>query len=141
MDSQSEAFAGLDPVVVEEVLANPDATRKIGEEETNSARASMAQGIVINFMTCRSVASAYATWVLEGVRPTLPTVPEVTVPKEPSYGDARAIHQRLVTAIDSGDPSRLRAYLEGPSSCGHWIPAKPGDVSGPTIEDALKEIR
>jgi len=100
----------------------------------------MAQGIVINFMTCREVAAGYRTWVTQGVRPKLRPVPSVGAEKQPSYDDAKAIRDRLESLIASGDPSQLRVTLEGPSSCGHWIPAKPGDVSGPTIEDSLKGI-
>jgi hypothetical protein len=136
----SAVFDGLPAAVVSEVLENPDATRKILEEETVSARDSMAQGIVINFMTCREVAAAYQQWVTEGVRPHLADVPKVSAPREPSYPDAQAIHARLESLIASGDPSRLEATLQGPSSCGYWIPARPGDVSGPTIEDSLKDI-
>lgn len=133
-------FDGLDPAVVSEVLANPEARLKILEEETISARDSMAQGIVINFLTCREVAAGYRRWVTAGVRPTLKPVPTVAEPKQPSYGDAQGIHDRLEALIASGDPSQLKQTLEGPSSCAHWIPAKPGDVSGPTIEDSLKDV-
>jgi len=136
----SAMFDGLPTAVVSEVLENPDATRKILEEETVSARDSMAQGIVINFMTCREVAAAYRQWVTEGVRPHLAAVPTVSAPQEPSYPDAQAIHARLESLVASGDPSQLEATLKGPSSCGHWIPARPGDVSGPTIEDSLEDI-
>ncbi|RNL60583.1 hypothetical protein EFK50_19905 [Nocardioides marmoriginsengisoli] len=139
--ADAPVFQGLDGKVVAEVLANPDASRKIAEEETDSARDSMAQGIVINFVTCREVAAAYRSWLTTGVRPELAPVPAVRSPQEPSYTDARGIREHLVARILSGDPSQLRAYLEGPSSCGHWIPAVPGDVSGPTIEDSLKEVQ
>lgn len=138
--ASAPVFDGLDPAVVSEVLANPEASRKILEEETISARDSMAQGIVINFLTCREVASDYRTWVTTGVRPSLKPVPVVAEPKQPSYGDAQAIHDRLESYVASGDPSQLAQTLTGPSSCGHWIPAKPGDVSGPTIEDSLKDV-
>ena len=70
-------FDGLPSAVVSEVLANPDASRKILEEETTSARDSMAQGIVINFMTCREVAAGYQSWVTQGIRPELEPVPAV----------------------------------------------------------------
>lgn len=137
----SEIFAGLDRPLVEEVLANPNASRKIAEEETESARHSMAQGIVINFWTCRWVAGAYREWVTQGRRPDVPPVPRVGAPQEPSYGDALVIRDSLAARVASGDPSALREYLTGPSSCGHWIPAEPGDVSGPTIEDSLEDLR
>lgn len=133
-------FEGLPPAVVAEVLENPDASRKILEEETASARDSMAQGIAINFITCREVAAGYRSWVTDGIRPTLKPVAKVGAEKQPSYGDAQVVRDHLESLIASGDPSQLKATLEGPSSCGHWIPAEPGDVSGPTIEDSLKGI-
>ena len=133
-------FDGLPSAVVSEVLANSDASRKILEQETTSARDSMAQGIVINFMTCREVAAGYQRWLTQGIRPELEPVPAVGAEKQPSYDDARVIHDRLESLIASGDPSQLKATLVGQSSCGHWIPAQPGDVSGPTIEDSLRDI-
>ena len=121
-----------------EVLANPVAVGKIEEETTPSSQASLAQGIVINFITCRSVADVYQNWVRTGVRPELPALPPVSEPQQPAYDDAVQMQSRLEGLMDSGDPAQLRSYLTGVSSCGHWIPAESRDVSGPTIEDSLQ---
>lgn len=40
-------------------------------------------------------------------------------------------------SVESRDPENLRDRLIGEGRCGEWIPAQPGDVSGPTIEDIV----
>lgn len=136
----SSIFDGLNAQVVTEVLANPDAASKITDEDSAEAQASMAQGIVINFIVCRQVAADYRSWLTTGARPALARLPTPSHPQQPSYGDWQLGRTHLQGLFDSGDPAQVRNYLTGESSCGHWIPAKPGDVSGPTIEDSLKDV-
>lgn len=136
--TDSAAFAGIDGDVAREVLSNPVSSAKIEEETTESSRASMAQGIALNFIMCRSTAQLYQDWVRTGVAPELPAVPTVDEPQQPAYDDTLLTQERLGDLIASGDPAELLGFLTGESSCGHWIPATPGDVSGPTIEDSLR---
>ncbi|GAB3089768.1 hypothetical protein [Nocardioides zeae] len=140
LTADAAAFDGLDQAVVEEVLENPDAVGKIEDEASSSAAASMAQGITINFVVCRRVAADYRTWVTTGAVPTLAALPEPTRPQQPSYADWQRMHDDLAALYASGDPAQVRGFLTGESSCGHWIPAEPGDVSGPTVEDVVGEI-
>lgn len=139
LTTASSVFAGLDSVVVQEVLDSPVASGKINEETDLADRDSLAQGIVVNFITCRDVARAYEEWVTSGQAPTLAPG---AVPDDPLawYEYEPANRERLESAIASGDPSRLRPYLVEESSCGNWIPAKPGDVSGPTIREAIEAL-
>lgn len=139
LTSESSVFAGLNPKVVQEVLDNPVASGKIAEETEETNRDSLAQGIVVNFITCREVAHAYQEWVTTG---TAPTLAPGAVPDDPLawYEYEPANRERLKSAMSSGDPARLRPYLVEESSCGNWIPAKPGDVSGPTIREAIESL-
>jgi hypothetical protein len=133
-------FAGLDPAVVREVLTNPDAMGKV-DAEPSPTRASLAQGIVENFIECRAEYTALRDWVTTGTKPVLAAMPKPTSPVQPSYDDVKAQHQRVAAAIDAGDPSPLRVDLtDVDGGCGVWIPEKAGDITGPTIADAVKEL-
>jgi hypothetical protein len=136
LDGSSPAFAGLDPRVVTEVLENPTAARKISEEP-ESTRDSMAQGIVRNFIVCREFLSAYETWLRSGVAPSSPPLPTPSNPLDPSASGWAQEYQNYAGPLNSGDISELKAALTNESGCGVWVPAKPGDVSGPTIADVV----
>ena len=130
-------FEGLDQTVVGEVLNDPVALQKI-EEEPSDTRESMAQGIVINFMVCRDALRVYQGWRNTGVAPSLEPLPTPTNPREPSYSDWITSYANLETRVDSGELEQLRFWLTAEGSCGRWIPARPGDVSGPTIRDVVE---
>lgn len=129
-------FQGLDPTVVSEVLANPVAVKKI-DEEPAATRDSMAQGIVRNFIVCREFLVAYQDWQRTGLPPRDPSLPEPTNPLDPSNTAWLQEFPQYVATLHSGDPSRLRELLTNQSGCGSWIPASPGDVSGPTIASVV----
>lgn len=140
LDPADQAFAGIDKAIVTEVLENPEAAENIGLSATDGQAQSMAQGIALNFITCRAAGDAYRSWVMTGETPTTVTVPHVEHPIDPGHQAVEDFVQAVNTATASGDPATLRANLSGPGSCGSWIPAEPGDVSGPTIEDTLEDI-
>lgn len=133
----SDAYAGLDQAVVQEVFANPVAIQKI-DEEPESTRLSMAQGIVRNFMVCRNAYDTYEQWLTTGERPELAPLPVPENPEEPSNGDWDVTFKALQDRLKSGEPDQLREWLTAEGSCGAWIPATPGDADGPTIRDAIE---
>ena len=134
---ESEVFSGLDPVVVSEVFANTVAQQRIAEEPPET-RESMAQGITRNFIVCRDAYRAYDDWIHTGTAPELEPLPIPTSPREPSSSDWTKSYQSLQDRVSSGEVQQLREWLTATGSCGQWIPATPGDVSGPTISDAIE---
>lgn len=136
LDAGSDVFEGLDPEVVAEVMANPVAWGKV-QEEDEQTRASMAQGIVRNFIQCRGAFDAYRSWVTTGTTPEVPVVDAVVHPLEPAAGAIEQSQAYIEDAIASGEPARLKDFLVGEARCGEWIPVEPGRPDGPTIEDAL----
>lgn len=129
------AFAGLDPAVVKEVLDNPVAQERAKSDDPTDER-SVYQGIVRNFIGCRSALAAYQEWVHTGTAPPLPDQPKPTnvMPSNRSMQVAIKLWQ---DALASGDISLLRANLTNESGCGVWIPAKPNDVNGPSVADVV----
>jgi len=61
-------------------------------------------------------------------------------PVEPSNATTVMAHETITRALESGDPQPLRQFLVGEGTCGQWIPAEPGDVSGPTIADEVQGL-
>jgi len=136
--ADAKHFQGLDPAVVAEVLTNPVARQKI-EEEPSATRESMAQAIVINFILCRDAFRVYRDWINTGRAPDLAPPPLPTNPRDPSFSGLESYYGLFESAIDSGELERLRFVLTAEGSCGRWIPAVPGDSSGPTIMDSIEE--
>jgi len=134
----AEYFEGLDRAVVAEVLDHPAALQKI-EEEPSATRESLAQAIVINFMTCRDALRVYQGWVNTGVAPSLEPLPAPTNPREPGFASNQSQYALFEASIDSGELEQLRFSLTAQASCGEWIPALPGDAAGPTIKDVVEE--
>lgn len=130
-------FRGLPTEVVAEVLSNSNAQANVDILRPDE-RAHMWQGMAINFTFCRQEFSAYQTWVTTGVRPPAPVF---TPPSQP-VGDMLAAWNRDYAAlrrlIESGDAATVARDLTGDASCGNWIPARPGDTSGPTIGDVVR---
>lgn len=136
LDAGSEAFDGLDPAVVDEVMQNPVAWGKV-QEEDEQTRASMAQGVVRNFVQCRGAYDAYRSWVTTGTTPDVPVMDAASHPLEPAATAIEQSQAYIEAAISSGEPARLRDFLVGEARCGEWIPVEPGKPDGPTIEDAV----
>ena len=132
----ADVFQGLDPTVVSEVLANPAARAKI-ETEPKEGQPGLAQGIVMNFIVCRDLLKDYQQWQQTGIAPTLKPLPRPTNPDPLTDEDWELSYLDIKESIESGDPEELRDLLTGNPSCGEWIPAQPGDISGPTIEDVI----
>lgn len=139
LSAESAIFEGLDGAVVQEVLDSPVAFGKV-KQMTEDVQASMAQGIVRNFVQCRAAYSAYESWVTTGVAPQAPPVSTPTQPVEPSNETTDRAQAVIESAIASGEPSRLRDFLVGEARCGEWIPVDPGDPEGDTIADAVEAL-
>lgn len=130
-----KTFAGLDPAVVREVVNFPAAQDRVAGD-AEAVAAARYQGMVRNFVACRSALATYQAWLSSGVAPELPNQPTPTYPAataEDMDNDIAAIKRDLA----SGDITLLRDRLTNPSGCGNWIPAEPGDAHGPTIADAV----
>lgn len=127
-------FAGLDPSIVAEVVASPVVREKI-DEEGDETKESLAQGIARNFAVCRDAHRVYETWIQTGVVPSLNPLPMPANPAEPSASWWITDYAWLEAQVESGEPDKLRLWLTGEGTCGEWIPATPGDASGPTIKD------
>jgi hypothetical protein len=128
-------FAGLDPAVVSEVLANPVAQDRI-KGDTPQDREMRLQGMAMSFMVCRDLYRVYETWVTTGQAPQPAPLP---TPEDPR-ADWQFEFGSQLRAVESGDPDQLRQVLTGPGTCGEWIPTTPGQASGPTIEDSVRAL-
>jgi hypothetical protein len=137
ISGNADSFKGLDPSVVAEVLANPVASQKL-QEEPEATKASLAQGMVRNFILCRQAFHVYQGWITTGTPPSLGPLPTPTHPLEPSNSAEVHDYAAVRTAIRSGEVEQLRFWLTAQGSCGQWIPAKAGDASGPTIKDVVE---
>jgi hypothetical protein len=135
LSASEPAFAGLDAAVVAEVLGSPAARTNVAGDDPAVA-ASRYQGMVRNFTACRDALTVYQEWVATGVAPLLPVQP---APDNPAASDKamKQVIARLEREAASGDISLLRAELTNDSGCGAWIPAEPGNASGPTIADVV----
>lgn len=139
LSAADPVFAGLDSAVVTEVLTNPTATQRrqgLGRAEDET----MAQGMVFNFVYCRAGLNAYKSWMSNGIPPAAPVKPSASKPTA-ADADFATQYKQLASAIHDGDPSALRSMLTAESGCGSWVPAKPGDTSGPTVADATRLVK
>lgn len=128
-------FAGLDPAVVSEALAHPQLKENWeGLPDDDKAR---AQNAVRNFANCRASLWVYQEWLRSGKAPSYPPQARPTNPQKWAADMDREVE--LSTKLASGgDISALRADLVNESGCGSWIPAKPGDINGPTVGDVVR---
>lgn len=135
-DSRDPVFAGLDPMLVEEVLASPAAQWRV-EGDNEELAASRYQGMVRNFALCRSAFAAYQEWLTSGSAPDLPAQP---VPTNPGLyaSDLDSSIEIYRDLLSSGDISLLRDELTKETGCGSWVPASPQDSDGPTIATAIR---
>lgn len=132
-------FEGLPADVVAEVLDNPAARANIDMPLDPAERNSLWQGMVTNFIMCRQLLGIYQAWEQTGTPPIRQFVmPEPKNPLQPSYRSLQSLYEYYGSHMRAGQIDTLRADLLNESACGNWIPAKPGDVSGPTIADAVR---
>jgi hypothetical protein len=139
LSADSAIFEGLDPAVVQEVLDSPVAFGKVQQMEEDT-QASMAQGIVRNFVQCRGAYSAYRSWLTTATAPAVPALSDPTAPVEPSNEATERAQVVIAAAIRSGEPAQLRDFLVGEARCGEWIPVVPGEPAGDTIADAVEAL-
>lgn len=133
-------FAGLPPQVVNEVLQNPEAQANIAMPVSGQARDALWQGMVGNFVFCRQMLSFYETWHSTGAKPA--SFPTPVTPEHPlsSYQDVLNTYAFYKTRVATGDIRVLQDLLLNDSGCGKWIPATPGDSTGPTIADVVRAL-
>lgn len=133
----AQLFQGLDPVVVQEVLDNPVHERDISALP-ESTRDRGWQYTVAEMDACRDLHAAYQEWLRTGEQPKLPAW-DVPQAPEPGYLElAQSAEKVMRAAYEGGDPAEVVTYLTAEGSCGTWVPAKPGDVKGPTIAKTVK---
>lgn len=134
--AEDPVFAGLDRGTTEEVLASPVAKERVAGDGQAEMRARY-QNIVRNFYACRSALSVYQEWVASGAAPEFPHQP---VPANPAMwaDDEDQDVADFKEAAASGDIERLRNKLTNESGCGAWVPAKTGDLTGPTVGDVVR---
>ena len=99
----------------------------------------MWQGMVQNFAICREATRVYLEWQKSGSAPKVARSQPPSNPEQPSADDAVRAWEYYEKLAKQGDIEQLRQALTSESSCGAWIPAKPGDIKGPTIADTLKK--
>lgn len=139
ISAQDPAFSGLPHELVAEVLESPVAKQRVAGDDEALAKARY-QGMVRNYAACRSALGVYQEWMRTGRPPAYPPQPRPNNPASFAEDMDRDIahFQQLAR---SGDISLLRQELVSDSGCGAWIPAKPGDPSGPTISDVVRGVR
>jgi len=136
-------FEGLPKDVVSEVLANPTALANVEmwPEEETEGRNALWQGMVINFTQCRQILSIYEEWGTTG-KPS--SLPNLVLPSHP-VGDvvrtARQVDSSYRELLAKATRTELGDFLKNESGCGVWIPAKPGDVSGPVIAEIVESLQ
>lgn len=138
----SVLFEGLPRDVVSEVLANPTALANVAiwpEEETDGRNA-LWQGMVINFTQCRQMLSIYEEWRTTGEPSSLPPLVLPSHPVGDVITTARQADSSYRELLAQANRSQLGEFLKNESGCGVWIPAKPGDVSGPVIADVVESL-
>jgi hypothetical protein len=99
---------------------------------------SLAQASVRNMIFCREELHIYQGWAATGQPPAITPGPVPAHPLEPGSAAIVQDYTRLKAAVRSGDPRQLQVELTGNGSCGQWVPATPGDPSGPTIAQVVK---
>lgn len=139
VSSSGEYLVGLDKAVVDEVLRNP-ATMEVANSMAPENRAYQYQGNARYFIVCRNAFDTYQRWLLTGSDPVLASLPEPKKVAPGGFGaNVRQDYEGLKAAFENGDPSRVRALLLDPATCG-MVPATPGDHSGPSIADAVEGL-
>jgi hypothetical protein len=129
-------FAGLDAAVVQEVLTNPTAVKKLDGIPKGDLLA-LNQGMVRNFSMCRAALDVYRGWLRTGTAPIFAKQETPVNPSQSAIFVDRTL-KKFNKDVASGDISLLRNDLTNETGCGVWIPAKAGDISGPTIADVVR---
>ena len=138
----SVLFEGLPKDVVSEVLANPTALANVEmwPEEETEGRNALWQGMVINFTQCRQMLSIYERWGTTGEHSSLPNLVLPSHPVGDVVTTARQVDSSYRELLAKATLTELGDFLKNESGCGVWIPAKPGDVSGPVIADVVESL-
>jgi hypothetical protein len=136
ISASDKIFAGLDSAVVLEVIESKAAKERVSGDEPAVA-AARYQGMVRNFIACRSALNSYQKWITSGVAGEFPEQPTPTHPAATAADMDKDI-ETFKSDLASGDITLLRDHLSNPTGCGSWIPAKARDESGPTIADVVK---
>ena len=138
----SVLFEGLPTDVVSEVLANPTAQANVAmwPEEETEGRNALWQGMVINFTQCRQMLSIYEKWRTTGEPSHLPNLVLPSHPVGDLVTTARQVDSSYRELLATATRPELGEFLKNESGCGVWIPAKPGDVSGPVIADIVEPL-
>lgn len=129
-------FQGLPSSVVAEALANPSLRQNM-EGVTGGALQSLAQAAVRNMIFCREELHVYQRWIATGQPPAIARGPVPAHPLEPGNAAIVRDYASLSAAVRSGETSELQTALTDNGSCGQWVPATPGDTSGPTIAQVV----
>jgi len=144
LSPDGDYFEGLDPAVVEEVLASPVAVSQINQDclaEEDYERS--GQAVVLRYTYCRELLRVYEEWLTTGTQPewhspTMPTFPRVGTAGYPIDEGWDLILDYTEEVLASGDIELLRFELVNPNGTCAPDPAKPGDINGPTIADVVK---
>ncbi len=128
-------FDGLDPRVVEEVIANPAMLETITATQDEVYRRGFAQGIVINVIACRDALRVLEEWRATGVRGELAPLPLPRDPVSSAYEALLDSHEARRVALASGEIAELQELIDGQGGCGVGVPAVAGDLSGPSVAD------
>lgn len=138
----SVLFEGLPKDVVSEVLANPTALANVEmwPEEETEGRNALWQGMVINFTQCRQMLGIYEEWGTTGEHSSLPNLVLPSHPVGDVVTTARQVDSSYRELLAEATLTELGDFLKNESGCGVWIPARPGDVSGPVIADIVESL-
>jgi hypothetical protein len=132
-------FAGLDRATVVEALASPTVKEAVEGEDRAMMEAHLQNG-VRNIYACRSALAVYQEWVRTGTAPAFPDQPTPTHPAMWSE-DEDADIANFRKLAKGGEIASLRSELLDEGGCGNWVPAKPGDLSGPTVGDIVRGLK
>ncbi len=101
----------------------------------------MLQGMVINFIQCRQMLTAYEAWATTGKAPRLPALVLPSDPAGNAVAEAELVDRSYRDLLGSGEIKALRTDLTSDSGCGDWIPARPRDLGGPTVADVVLSLK
>lgn len=138
VSTDDPGLAGLPAEVVAERLSDPALQQVLNDEDPGS-RTTMAQLNVASTVFCRQVLEEYQQWLYTGREPS---VPGVVAPDVPAEGFDRFMAdwvEMVQSAMDSGDPEALAAWLVAPGGC--WITVADPSVPRVTVTDVVESAR
>lgn len=129
-------YEGFDQSVVAETLTIPHLQAVLSQTEGDETL-DYQQGFVFGIIDCRNAFVSYKAWLTTGTPGAFPTVKLPPSMRDIPKRDTEFRRKVVSSAISSGDPAQLKARLAGDGTCGEFVPVQPGDINGPTIEDAV----